>query len=405
MFKKNLKKFIKTIVFFVISVILLPLKYLIPKGKVVILQTYSPYIYCENTRYLYEYLSRKTNYEVYWVTDSLVLQHYLKSNGFKFISKKNILKYLFTALRAKIVIDSGDNYFNPFNLISRSVIKITTYHGNGPKTTATVKDVLKESLKEIYDINRFDYVNFPSIHSLRRAGKAIFRIPSSKLINLGYPRCDQFFDSDYVKMRYEKKELTNYLLNGEFRRSSKILLYTPTWRPYSYDFPLSNMEGLDLKKFNEFLTKEDFYFFYTTHTANLPLKILQDIERIRFIDHKKFPFFDINSFMLEIDILLNDYSTTSTDFAILGKPQIFFLPDFDYYEASKGFIDDYRATMPGEEIHNYEEMKRSILNYMRQPENYKKLFAPKIKMLLDRYYDIANSNSCELFAKFIQNKI
>ena len=33
--------------------------------------------------------------------------------------------------------------------------------------------------------------------------------------------------------------------------------------------------------------------------------------------------FDINEFMNEVDILLNDYTTTSTDFALLNRPQIF----------------------------------------------------------------------------------
>ena len=35
---------------------------------------------------------------------------------------------------------------------------------------------------------------------------------------------------------------------------------------------------------------------------------------------------DINDLMI-YDILINDYSTTSVDFSITGKPQIFCLPD------------------------------------------------------------------------------
>ena len=37
---------------------LFPLKYLISKGDVIIIQTYSRSIYCENTKYLYEYDNR-----------------------------------------------------------------------------------------------------------------------------------------------------------------------------------------------------------------------------------------------------------------------------------------------------------------------------------------------------------
>ena len=93
---------------------LFPLKFVISKGNVIILQTYSPYIYCENTKYLYEYLSTKTDYEVYWVTESKEIKKYLDSKGFKYISRSNLFHLIYITLRAKCVIDSGTWYFNLF---------------------------------------------------------------------------------------------------------------------------------------------------------------------------------------------------------------------------------------------------------------------------------------------------
>ena len=90
-----------------IALILFPLKYIIIKRNIVIIQTYSNLIYCENTKYLYEYLSVETNLEVYWHTDNLEIQRYLGSKGFKYITRKNIFHLIYITLRAKCVIDSG----------------------------------------------------------------------------------------------------------------------------------------------------------------------------------------------------------------------------------------------------------------------------------------------------------
>ena len=60
-----MKHFVKIVIKQFMTMVLSPLKYIISKGNVIIIQTYSPFIYCENTKYLYEYLSIHTDYEVY----------------------------------------------------------------------------------------------------------------------------------------------------------------------------------------------------------------------------------------------------------------------------------------------------------------------------------------------------
>ena len=69
-----MSNFIKMLIKHFIALVLFPLKFIINRGNVIILQTYSPFIYCENTKYLYEYLSTKTDFEVYWVTERKEIQ-------------------------------------------------------------------------------------------------------------------------------------------------------------------------------------------------------------------------------------------------------------------------------------------------------------------------------------------
>ena len=387
-----------------LSLLLWPLKYVIPKENVIILQTYSPYVYCDNTKYLYEYLSTHTDYEVYWVTDSDDIQRYLDSKGLKYITKKNIFKQIFIALRSSIVIDSGSMYFNRFNLIDKRTLKITTMHGNGPQAIVSTYDTLKDNLVEIFKFNKFDFINYPSKYSGTMLGKIIYRLPHHKLISLGYPRCDQFFNRRFVNERYRNREMAKQL-NEKFNRNGKIILYTPTWRPYKYDLPLLSLDDFDLIKFDCYLRENNIFFFYTTHTVNLPINVIPETDQIKYITGNAYPFFDINRFMLEVDVLLNDYSTTSTEFALLHRPQVFCMPDYEHYFQQKGFAEDYRSIIPGKEVNTLKALMETLLYSLIDPESYLNIYNEKISLLLDRYYDTSITNSCELFAQFIHKKL
>ena len=60
--------------------------------------------------------------------------------------------------------------------------------------------------------------------------------------------------------------------------------YTPTWRPYEYNLPLLDLDGFDQNKFNDWLTKNNYYFFYTIHSTIKPNLLLNNTDRIKFIN-------------------------------------------------------------------------------------------------------------------------
>jgi CDP-glycerol glycerophosphotransferase (TagB/SpsB family) len=387
-----------------LTLILFPLKYIISKGDVVIIQTYSNFIYCENTKYLYEYLSVETNFEVYWHTDNLEIQRYLDSKGFKYITRKRIFHLIYITLRAKCVIDSGTGYFDIFNLITNNVIKITTMHGNGPKATVNIND-LNNFNEAKYKLTKFDYVNFPSEYSKNKIGKDLCQLHSDSLVNLGYPRCDQFFDKSAIKERYINKKSTKYLCSS-YKSGGKIILYTPTWRQYEYTFPLLELKSFNWLVFDEYLLKENIYFFFTIHTAKLLSNFHSpDLKRIKYIDHCEYPFYDVNEFMMEVDILINDYSTTSTDYSLLSRPQIFFMPDYEKFEKVNGFVENYRDVMPGREIFTFAELLEVIDYSLKEPDKYVQKYKQKMELLLKHYNEMESGNSCKDFSDFISQNI
>ena len=153
-------KFIKLLLKFslnkLIFLLTIPLRINYLKREIIILQTYKRNIYCENTKYLYEYLSSSTKFDVYWVTNNNIVVKYLQNKNYKYINiYKNPIFFLYITLNTKIVIDSGTDYFNPFNLLRSDVIKISTHHGSGLKNTP----VKKYQKQEIKNFSRIDYIN------------------------------------------------------------------------------------------------------------------------------------------------------------------------------------------------------------------------------------------------------
>ncbi len=387
------------------SIFLTPFKYFIPKDDIVLLCAHDRYHYSGNTKYLYEYLHHNSKYSIYWITDHPAIMEYLDRMNMAYISTKYPLKMIWVLLRAKVTIDSGTSFFNPFGILGNDrVIKITTSHGNGPKSTLSrfhPPDDSRIAIKQLANLYLFDYLNYPSRYSETMVAKRMHLLPNENIINLGYPRCDHYFNKAFVNKSYKKKLIAKSL-NNLLRDDSKIILYTPTWRPYDYEFPLSLMKGIDLIDLNTFLQSKNCFLFFTVHSAHLPKDEIEEMSHIIFIDTSKYPFFDINEFMMEVDILLNDYSTTSTEFAILGRPQLFFMPDYDYYREEKGFVEEYKDILPGEEIHDFIEFKSIIDIILDDQQAYTEKFHNKYNELLDKYYDVKKYNSSELFHSFIE---
>ena len=73
---------------------------------------------------------------------------------------------------------------------------------------------------------------------------------------------------------------------------------------------------------------------------------------------------DINELMLVSDVLVTDYSSAIYEFALLGRPMVFFAPDYEAYEAERGFYFDYRTGVPGPIF----ETSEALAAYLRAGE-------------------------------------
>ena len=373
-----------------------PLKYIFPKRYIVFSGT-TNYNYNGNSKYLFEYLSKKSTYDVYWFTRSKIIKEHLRKNNFNYLSYSNPFKLIIISVMTKIIINDGDDYFNIFGLSdTKRTFKISLYHGFGPKITISeeTKDV------RIKRINKFDYVNFTSKYLGSEVSRDIFGLPPRKVKILGFPRNDLFYNNNLAQKSLVEKKSIRKLCRGIISKTTKVILYTPTWRPYDYNLPIMDLIGFEIKLFNNFLIENNIFFIYSTHSANPPRNHLESSPNIAYID-SKYPLYDTNLTMLESDILLNDYSTTSVDFSILRRPQIFCMPDYDVYKNTKGFLEDYKQSMPGQEVISFISFCDTVKKSIEATSSYLKKYDDKRITILDKYYNLNDNNSSANHKKFI----
>ena len=109
----------KIILKYIIHNFLCILSFFIPQKNIIIIGGPDNRRYGGNVKYLYEFLSENTSYEVFWLTESEDIMKHLQSKNLRYLTNKNYLKKIITTLKCKYVIDSGTNFYNPFNFVSK----------------------------------------------------------------------------------------------------------------------------------------------------------------------------------------------------------------------------------------------------------------------------------------------
>ncbi|TKJ35177.1 CDP-glycerol glycerophosphotransferase family protein [Blastococcus sp. CCUG 61487] len=149
----------------------------------------------------------------------------------------------------------------------------------------------------------------------------------------------------------------------------KVVLYTPTWRDdlvfeggdgRDFEFPI------DLDAFTDRLG-EDHVLLLRLH--NMVMSRLEVVEGSVVRDVCSHP--DIRDLYLAADLMVTDYSSTMFDFAITGRPMVFFTYDLDRYrDQLRGFYFDLAEVAPGPLVGTSEELVAAIADIDRISEQY-----------------------------------
>ncbi|NKE06824.1 CDP-glycerol glycerophosphotransferase family protein [Mesobacillus selenatarsenatis] len=183
-------------------------------------------------------------------------------------------------------------------------------------------------------------------------------INQRKIYPIGLPRNDIFFKTnDIAKMK--KDFYKDYNIPDD----KKIILYAPTYRDTDNDNPIN----LDFSKLQKELGQQ-YVFVLKLHPflANYKFKAATKEEEQFVLNLSSID--DIQDLLLIADVLITDYSSVIFDFAITGRPMIFYSYDLGAYE--RGFDFDYRTKLPGPIVFNQEELEVELKDYRKLSETY-----------------------------------
>ena len=199
------------------------------------------------------------------------------------------------------------------------------------------------------DIARWDHLLSPSPASTPRLRSA-FRWEGS-VLELGYPRNDVLQPPVVDEVRARTRAALG-LADGE-----TAVLYAPTFRDRMFDDRSTPLElALDLERLVadlgpgvRVLTRVHYFMTDRLHPVDVP----------GVLDVSWHP--DMAELYAAADVLVTDYSSSMFDFAVTGKPLVFYTYDLETYrDVDRGFYFELEPVAPGPVVRTQAELTAAL---------------------------------------------
>ncbi len=187
-----------------------------------------------------------------------------------------------------------------------------------------------------------------SAESARAPYAAAFRVAPERVLPLGAPRTDVFFDPTALAAARDRALASYPALAGR-----TVVLYAPTFRGRGRERQAS--DALDAVALRAALPA-DHVLVLKAH-PNLDPALTSQLGFDVAID----PATELNDILAATDILVTDYSSSIFEYALLRRPLILLVPDLDAYERDPGLYLDYRTEMIGTRVNDTTGVADAIL--------------------------------------------
>ncbi|MEG0834972.1 MAG: CDP-glycerol glycerophosphotransferase family protein [Christensenellaceae bacterium] len=336
---------------------------LIPKKENVwIFGAWNGNAYADNTRYVYEYVSKNTNIKAYWVTKEPEICRMLQTKGFR-AYMYNSLKGVFVAMFASVAFITQTH--EDVNYFACGKIKaINTWHGVMMKKilfdTQNMYRSPDVSIRWSYKyfpfgniVGRNDYVVATS-EMYRPITRSAFNVPDDHIYINGYPRNDLFHSNNPPELIRKLKET-----------GKKVIIYLPTHRNFGAKHETNPM--IDIDTIDEKLNAEGWVMLYKPHYHEMK-NFSQKHNLKAIVSSSEYDFtHNINTYLPFCDLLITDYSGAYFDFLLTNKPVVFFDYDLEWYiKNNSGLYFDYDEIAKGPHCKTWDEVFsacKKILEY------------------------------------------
>lgn len=206
---------------------------------------------------------------------------------------------------------------------------------------------------KVQSLNHRNYTKaLVSSHNIAGKYAEGFGIADDKVVPLGIPRTDVFFDEP--KKQQIRQRLAEDL---PFIKGKKVILFAPTFRGNGQQSAYYPFEMMNFKAIYEAL-HEDYVFLLKIHpfVQNKPTLPYEYADFYYDVSDYR----EINDLLLVADQLITDYSSVCFEYALLDRPMIFFAPDLADYMQSRSFYFNYFDFIPGSLAENTDELIRQL---------------------------------------------
>lgn len=313
--------------------------------------------FTDNAKYVFETANAISDeIDCVWLTRSQEVLAHCKGKGYRCYHIWS-WKGVWLSLRAgRVIFSSGKPDVNPF-LINGAVV-YQLWHG-APMKKIGLDDKLvhrswvdkfkKVFLPFIYDFN-IDYVLSTSACFDSKMSSA-FGVEKSKVMQLGYPRNDVFFNASYKHPIISE-------INKKYSEPF-IVIYLPTFRNGQVDLFFDYQ--FDQERMSKLMEQINGVLLLKSHFADGDFGTIQSD---RIIQIKDSPFLDINEVMKDTDLLITDYSGAYFDFLLADKPIIFSPFDLeDYLSKSRELYFNYNEITCAPRAKDWKQIERFLSDF------------------------------------------
>lgn len=298
-----------------------------------------------------------TDYTHIWILDD-VLQYKETINTYKkkytnvlFVSymSKKYVEYL---AKTKYLINNST--FPDFFVKRDEQVYLNTWHGIPLKCMGNTMREFSSDTNIIRNFLFSDFLLAANDHmvSMYAQSYKLQDLYDGTILLEGYPRVDFLFS-------YNKKKVWNELHRRgiQLATNKKLIVYAPTWRGNNLSRPEYEISSFcDFKeKLENQLHDLSYQILFKPHNS-LYKSIASDPSLASFLVPVDF---NTNELLAVTDILITDYSSIWFDYLATNNPVIFYMPDKDDYESSRGLFFNINE-LPGPEAKTVSDIAEYI---------------------------------------------
>ena len=355
-------------------------KYVPIQSKTVFFECFLGQSYGDQPKYIYEEMLRRgmdREYTLIWALRKEKMWTPIpgKCKKVSYLS----LRYLWAVMRSETIVNNSR--FPYFVVTNPKSVQLQTWHGTPLKRLGLDQDevYLPNTTTERYKANiirsskQWNYMLSQNHFSTEHFCSA-FSLQEKQIWETGYPR------NDILSLPESKRENIASKVRAALHipEGKRVVMYAPTFRDndtkqakYNHTFPF------DLNEFAASLG-EDTVLVLRLHYL-VSRTVGKDIREPNIVDASSYP--DITELYLIADLLITDYSSVMFDYAITGKPMLFYMYDLAIYrDMLRGFYFNL-TELPGPMTGQYEQM----LALAKDPAAFEAEYADKYRKFQEKF--------------------